>query len=103
MLHAKLQDHVFYHIWAWRHRCHVTWIIYINYRFPFLRRLYIKLVGKAVLEEKMFKHCGRRTNGQMLELGYTISSPCEPAGSGELLIIGGYNLCFEQKLNQKHK
>ena len=50
----------------------------------------------------MFEHCGRRTDGQMLVLGYTISSPCEPVGSGELLIIGGYNLCFEQKFNQKH-
>ena len=39
----------------------------------------------------MFDHCGRRTDGRMLELGYTISSPCEPGGSGELLIIGGLN------------
>ena len=39
----------------------------------------------------MFEHCGRRTDGWMLELGYTIRSPCEPGGSGELLIIGGLN------------
>ena len=29
----------------------------------------------------MLEHCGRRT----LEHGYTISSPCEPEGSGELI------------------
>ena len=91
MLHAKFQDHEFSHIWAWRHLCHVTCIIFINYRFPFLRRLYIKLVGSAVLEEKMFERCGRRTDRRILELGYIISSPCEPGGSGELLIIGGLN------------
>ena len=40
----------------------------------------------------MFEHCGRRTNGRTTDgrrtphHGYTISSPCEPNGSGELII-----------------
>ena len=29
---------------------------------------------------------GRRTDGRTTEHGYTISSPCEPDGSGELKI-----------------
>ena len=29
---------------------------------------------------------GRRTDGRTTEHGYTISSPCEPDGSGELMI-----------------
>ena len=29
---------------------------------------------------------GRRTDGRTTEHGYTISSPCEPDGSGELII-----------------
>ena len=33
----------------------------------------------------MFEHCGRRTDGRRTtDHGYTISSPCEPNGSGEL-------------------
>ena len=28
---------------------------------------------------------GRRTDGRTTEHGYTISSPCEPDGSGELI------------------
>ena len=30
---------------------------------------------------------GRRTDGRTTEHGYTISSPCEPDGSGELITI----------------
>ena len=30
---------------------------------------------------------GRRTDGRTTEHGYTISSPCEPDGSGELKIV----------------
>ena len=30
---------------------------------------------------------GRRTDGRTTEHGYTISSPCEPDGSGELIIL----------------
>ena len=33
---------------------------------------------------------GRRTDGRTTEHGYTISSPCEPDGSGEL--INGINV-----------
>ena len=56
----------------------------------------LALIGEAVSEEKMFKHCRRRRQRQrpqqrqrrqrMPEQGYTISSPCEPNGSGELII-----------------
>ena len=47
------------------------------------------LIGQAVSEEKIFENGGRtdgRTDddGRRLE-GYTISSPCEPNGSGELI------------------
>ena len=42
------------------------------------------LIGQAVSEEKIFENGGRRTDGRTTELGYTISSPCEPDGSGEL-------------------
>ena len=43
------------------------------------------LIGQAVSEKKMFEHCGRRTDGRRTtDHGYTISSPCEPNGSGEL-------------------
>ena len=53
MLHAKFQDHRtsgsgeedFFKVlpyMAWRHLCHVTWTIYINFRSPFPRRLHIK-------------------------------------------------------------
>ena len=54
----------------------------------------LALIGQAVSEEKMFKHCWRRRQRQRPqrqrrrqrtpEQGYTISSPCEPNGSGEL-------------------
>ena len=48
------------------------------------------LIGQAVSEEKIFENGGRRTDdgrrtdGRTTENGYTISSPCEPDGSGEL-------------------
>ena len=52
------------------------------------------LIGQAVSEEKIFENGGRRTDGRRTddgrtdgrttEHGYTISSPCEPDGSGEL-------------------
>ena len=32
---------------------------------------------------------GRRTDGRTTEHGYTISSPCEPDGSGELKTSSG--------------
>ena len=32
---------------------------------------------------------GRRTDGRTTEHGYTISSPCEPDGSGELINYDG--------------
>ena len=53
MLHAKFQDHrtsgsgeeifkVFTIYGRGGHLGHVTWTVYINYRSPFPRRLYIK-------------------------------------------------------------
>ena len=32
---------------------------------------------------------GRTTDGRTTEHGYTISSPCEPNGSGELITVEG--------------
>ena len=67
---------------------HVTWIIYIHFRSPFLWRLPINLslIGQAVSEEKIFEIVdGRRTDdGATPEYGYALSSPCEPHGSGQL-------------------
>ena len=72
------------------HLGHVTWTIYTNVCSNFPRRLYIKFgfdwpsgLGRDVL-----KIVDRRTDGRMQWQGYTISPPCEPNGSGEL-IIGG--------------
>ena len=63
----------------------MTWTTYVNFRSPFPRRLHIKfaLIGQAISEEKMFENCGRTTDGRRLD-GYTISSLCEPNGSGDL-------------------
>ena len=69
MLHAKFQDHrsfgsgekyfkkVFTIYGRGGHLCPVTWIIYINFRSPFQRRLHLNLalIGQAVSEEKMFE------------------------------------------------
>ena len=50
----------------------------------------LALIGQAVSEKKIFENSGRRTtdgrrtDGRTTEHGYTISSPCEPDGSGEL-------------------
>ena len=45
--------------WHGGHLGHVTWTIYINFRSPFQGGsiLNLALIGKAVSEEKMFKHC----------------------------------------------
>ena len=37
---------------------------------------------------------GRRTDGRRLD-GYTISSPCEPNGSGELMTKGNKQCLFD--------
>ena len=39
---------------------------------------------------------GRRTDGRTTEHGYTISSPCEPDGSGELT-----RLCIAEPHHEK--
>ena len=38
---------------------------------------------------------GRTTDGRTTEHGYTISSPCEPDGSGELTRVNIKNVNFE--------
>ena len=65
----------------------MTWTIYTNVCSTFPRRLYIKFGfdWPSGLGEDVLKIVDRRTEGRQ---GYTISSPCEPNGSGEL-IIGG--------------
>ena len=40
---------------------------------------------------------GRRTDGRTTEHGYTISSPCEPDGSGELKIGSPENIGKNRK------
>ena len=67
----------------------MTWTIYINFRPPSQAgsTKNLALIGKAVSEEKMFEivaEDGRTDDGWTPEHGYTISSPCEPEGSGEL-------------------
>ena len=57
----------------------------------------LTLIGQAVSEEKMFKKCGRRrttddrrrttTDDGRQRPTYTISSPNEPKGSGELIRV----------------
>ena len=74
------------------HLGHVTWIIYINFRSPFPRRLHMKFgFDWSVSEEKKFENVNgrrqrrrRRRRQRTPDHGYTISSPCEPEGSGEL-------------------
>ena len=57
----------------------------------------LALIGQAVSEKKIFENGGRRTDGRRTdgrttEHGYTISSPCEPDGSGELKML--WKTCF---------
>ena len=63
----------------------MTWTIYTNFRSPFLMRLHIKFGfdWPSGFREKIFENGGQMTDGRRLD-GYTISSPCEPNGSGEL-------------------
>ena len=72
------------------HLGHVTWTIYINTFVPPSiggSTKNLALIGQAV-SEKMFEKCGRTTEDEgrqrTTDHGYTISSPCEPEGSGEL-------------------
>ena len=73
------------------HLGHVTQMPRTNFRSPYPSRLhiYLALIGQAVSEKKMFEIVddGRTTDdGQTPDHGYTISSPSEPKGSGELKI-----------------
>ena len=67
------------------HLGHVTWTIYVNFRSPFPRRLHIKFGfdWPSGFRGEDFENGGHTTDGRWLD-GYTISSPCEPNGSGEL-------------------
>ena len=57
------------------------------------------LIGQAVSEEKIFENGGRTTDadGRRLD-GYTISSPCEPNGSGELITDSYQNTKSQRKI-----
>ena len=78
------------------HLGHVSLTIYTKFGSPSPRRHHIKfaLIGQAV-SEKIFENAGwtdddgRRTptDGRQLD-GYTISPPCEPNGSCELIKLG---------------
>ena len=65
----------------------MTWTIYIYILVPSSQggsSENLALIGQAVSEKKVFENCGRRTpDGRWLDR-YTIISPCEPNGSGEL-------------------
>ena len=53
------------------HLGHVTQMPRTNFRSPYSRRLHIKfgLIGHAVSEKNMFKHCGRRTDRRRIDAG----------------------------------
>ena len=62
----------------------MTWAIYINFGFPFPRRLHIKF-GQVVSEEKIYEIVDDDNDDDRRWLdGYTVSSSCEHNGSGEL-------------------
>ena len=73
------------------HLGHVTCTIYINFIPPSRggSTQNLALIGQAVSKEKIFEIVDRRRrrtdNGRTLEHRCTISSPCEPDGSGELI------------------
>ena len=67
----------------------MTRTIYIIFGSPFPRRLHIKFGfdWPSGFREEDLENGGRHTtDGRRLD-GYTISSPCEPNGSGELNIV----------------
>ena len=60
------------------------------------------LIGQVVSEKEIFENGGRtdgRTDGHWLD-GYTISSPCEPNGSGELKYVSA--IFHEESINESH-
>ena len=68
--------------------------------------LNLALIGQAVSEKKIFENGGRRTDGRRMdgrttEHGYTISSPCEPHGSGELITIEILELSLKADKNMR--
>ena len=94
MLHTKIREHRpagsgedFTIYGRGDHLSHVTWTIYTNFRSAFPRRLYIKFGFDWPSGFRPLKMVDgrRRTDGRRLD-GYTISSPCEPNGPGELKI-----------------
>ena len=70
------------------HLGHVTWTIYISLGSPFPRRLHIKFgfdrPSRFREEDVWALWTTTTTDGRMTDHWYTISSPCEPNGSGEL-------------------
>ena len=80
------------------HLGHVTQMPQTKNRSPYPRRLHIKFgFDLSAVSEKIFEHCERRRTPARW---YTISSPCEPNGSGELIIVGtvpwvvGVEFCY---------
>ena len=64
------------------HLCHLTQIPLTNFRSPYPWRLHIKFGFDW--PRKSFNMVNGRTWGRTPEHGYTVSSPGEPNGSGEL-------------------
>ena len=72
----------FYHILYNVHLGNVTQMPRTNFSSPYLCRFHTKVgYGRAVLEQRPLK---KVDNGRTLECGYTMRSPCEPYGSGEV-------------------
>ena len=78
----------FYQICACRPSwsCDLDHLCKLSLLFPRRLHIYLALIDQAVPEEKIFENGGRTTDGRRLD-GYTISSPCEPNGSGELKML----------------
>ena len=92
------------------HLGHVTQMLRTNFRSPYPSRLHIKFGfdWPSGFGEEDVWNCWRRTDGRRTtddgrqttddgrtpDHGYTISSPCEPNGSGELITtsLGKRNL-----------
>ena len=67
------------------HLGNVTWIIYINFRSPFPSRVHMKFGFDWFQRRRSLKMWTDNDDGRRTpDHGYTISSPCEPEGSGEL-------------------
>ena len=100
MLHAKFQDHRisgsgeenfkgFYHIWALRPSgsCDLDHLYKLWFPLPkeAQHKIWLCLAKRFQRRRSLKMVDGRTTDGRRLD-GYTISSPYEPNGSGELIM-----------------